>query len=290
VIQKQKAIVDQKNIIIEQKNKDITDSITYAKRIQEAILTSGEHCKKILPQHFILFKPKDIVSGDFYWAYASHNNNAIWTVADCTGHGVPGAFMSMIGSSLLNEIVIEKGITTANDILNELKSHIIKALGQTGVTGETRDGMDASLCIWHKDTNILEFAGAYNPLYIVRNQQSAVGLRTADCQLPTADCELIEIKADKQPIGYHPDKNSPFTRQEIQLQAGDTIYLFSDGYADQFGGEKSKKFSYKKFKDLLLSIQDRAMVEQKQILDETIEKWRGQQEQIDDICVIGVRI
>ena len=211
--------------------------------------------------------------------------------------------MSMIGSSLLNEIIIEKGITSANEILNELKSHIIKALGQTGVTGETRDGMDASLCIWHKDTNILEFAGAYNPLYIVRSQQSAVSSRQSAVSsrqsavssgtdgLKTEDCGLIEIKADRQPIGYHQGKEDlPFTKQEIQLYEGDTVYIFSDGYADQFGGDKNKKFSYTQFKELLLSVQDRAMEEQKQILDETIEKWRGQQEQIDDICVIGVRI
>ncbi|PIP54069.1 MAG: hypothetical protein COX07_07355 [Bacteroidetes bacterium CG23_combo_of_CG06-09_8_20_14_all_32_9] len=311
VIQKQKEIVVQKNKIIERRNKDITDSITYAKRIQEAILTSSEYCKQILPQHFILFKPKDIVSGDFYWAYASHNNNAIWTVADCTGHGVPGAFMSMIGSSLLNEIIIEKGITSANEILNELKSHIIKALGQTGATGETRDGMDASLCIWHKDTNILEFAGAYNPLYIVRSVgnspltkggAAACGLQGDLSSHSASRYELFEIKADRQPVGYHPGKeDSPFTKQEIQLQTGDTVYLFSDGYADQFGGEKNKKFTYKKFKDLLvetcpgmsqqgMSLQIKTMEEQKQILDETITKWRGEQEQVDDICVIGVRI
>ena len=355
---KQREIVDEKNRIIEQKNKDITDSIEYAKTIQEAILTSSEYCKQVLPQHFILFKPKDIVSGDFYWAYASKNNTAIWTVADCTGHGVPGAFMSMIGSSLLNEIIIEKGITSADIILNELKSHIIKALGPKGATGETKDGMDAALCIWYKDTNKLEFAGANNPLCIVRkiseevgspqstvgnkeevgsqqsrkdgisaplqsavgnneevgspaktgfplrsnrqsavgneeevgSQQSTVGNKNRNSEQKILNYELIEIKADKQPIGYEEGRDAPFTKHEIQLQKGDTIYTFSDGYKDQFGGPNDKKFSSKRFRELLISIQDKSMQEQKEILDETIEKWKGEQEQIDDICIIGVRV
>ena len=304
IIEKNTAEIRQQKEKIEQKNKDITDSIQYAKRIQEAILTSSEYCKQILPQHFILFKPKDIVSGDFYWAYASKNNTAIWTVADCTGHGVPGAFMSMIGSSLLNEIIIDKGITSADEILNELKSHIIKALGQTGATGEARDGMDAALCIWYKDTNKLEYAGANNPLCLIRNVETR-NVETRSASSPPAthntNPQLIEIKPDKQPIGYEEDKEAPFTKHEIQLQKGDTIYTFSDGYKDQFGGPNDpkgtssygagKKFSYKRFKELLLSIQDKSMQEQKEILDKTIEDWKGdKEEQIDDICIIGVRI
>ncbi|MBI4645737.1 MAG: PAS domain-containing protein [Bacteroidia bacterium] len=274
---------------IREKNKEITDSIKYAKKIQEAILTSSEYFQKILPQHFILFKPKDIVCGDFYWAYSLHDNNAIWTVADCTGHGVPGAFMSMIGSSLLDEIIIEKGITIANDILNELKAHIIKALGQTGATGEAKDGMDAALCIWHKDTNKLEFAGANNPLFLVRKNIAGSDIAKND-KVEFFGTDLAEFRADRQPIGYHDSNDAPFTQHEIQLQTDDTIYLFSDGYADQFGGEKEKKFTYKRFKELLLTITEKTMQEQKEILDETLEKWRGIQDQTDDICIIGVRI
>jgi serine phosphatase RsbU (regulator of sigma subunit) len=261
-----------KNKLIEQKNKEITDSILYAKKLQEAILTSSELCNQIIPNNFILFKPKDIVSGDFYWAYAAREDISIWTVADCTGHGVPGAFMNMIGSSLLNEIVIERSITDANLILDGLKSRIIKTFGKSGATGETRDGMDAALCVWHKKENRLEYAGAYNPLYLIRNSK------------------LIILEADRRPIGYHMEDSLPFTKQVIQLEKGDTIYLFSDGYVDQFGGVAGKKFSRKRFKELLLSIHHRPMPEQKQILDSTIEDWKGQAEQIDDICVIGVYI
>lgn len=287
--QKANELLVTKNIIIETKNKEITDSINYAKRIQEAMLsTSSELCKTILPNHFILYKPKDIVSGDFYWSYSPNKNCAIWVVADCTGHGVPGAFMNMIGSSLLNAIVVERGIIAANEILNELKTGIMKILGQTeetaetagtaenGVTGETRDGMDAALCVWHKDTNKLEYAGAFNPLYIIRNN------------------ELIVLEADRKPVGWwvYSDVESQrlFSRQEIQLKKGDMLYSSSDGYMDQFGGEKGKKFSKKRFKDLLLSINDKTMEEQNNMLHETFEQWKGEEEQVDDICVIGVRV
>jgi len=285
--QKANELLVTKNIIIETKNKEITDSINYAKRIQEAMLsTSRDLCKVILPNHFILYKPKDIVSGDFYWAYSPNKNTAIWIVADCTGHGVPGAFMNMIGSSLLNAIVVERGIITANDILNELKTGIMKILGQTeetaenaeaGVTGETRDGMDAALCVWHKDTNKLEYAGAFNPLYIIRNNK------------------LIILEADRRPVGWWVysavESERSFTRQEIQLEKGDVIYSSSDGYMDQFGGEQGKKYSKKRFKELLLSIHGKSMADQQYIMHDTFEKWKGhKEEQVDDICVIGVRV
>ena len=281
--------LNKKNEEIKQKNKDITDSIHYAQRIQEALLTSSEYCSKILPHHFILFKPKDIVSGDFYWACALRKNIAIWVLADCTGHGVPGAFMSMIGTSLLNEIVIEKGITSADKILNEMKSRIIKALGQKGATGETRDGMDAALCIWHKDTDKLEYAGANNSLFIIRKDITKSDIAKS-VKVRFHGENIAEIKPDRQPVGYEEGKEGLFTKHEIQLQKGDTLYTFSDGYQDQFGGEKDKKFMVKRFKELLVSIQDKSMQEQKGILDRTIENWKGDGEQIDDICVIGVRI
>jgi serine phosphatase RsbU (regulator of sigma subunit) len=277
--QKQKAneLLVAKNLIIETKNKEIMDSINYAKKIQEAmLLTSRDLCKTIFTDHFIMYLPKDIVSGDFYWAYSAHENQVIWTVADCTGHGVPGAFMNMIGSSLLNEIVIERGISTANNILDELKNGIMKALGQNGATGDSRDGMDAAICVWHKDTNKLEYAGAFNPLYLVRKNK------------------LIILEADRKPVGwwlYSDTIERPFTLQEIQLEKGDMIYLFSDGYVDQFGGEHGKKFSRRRFKDILLSIHNKPMEEQNDILHETFESWKShKEEQVDDICVIGVKI
>lgn len=264
-----------KNKTIEEKSKKIMDSILYAKKIQEAILTPPDLIHQVLSDHFVLYKPKDIVSGDFYWAYKIHNKYAIWMVADCTGHGVPGAFMSMIGNSLLNEIIIERNIISADTILDELKISIIKALGQAGATGEVRDGMDAALCVWNKETNILEFAGAFNPLYLVR------------------DGELQSIDADRKPVGWHfAYENSPFTKKEIKLNKGDSLYLFSDGYMDQFGGENGKKFSRQRFKDLLISISEDDVLSQKNSLDKTLEEWRLQanEDQVDDICVIGVKV
>ena len=274
--------------IVEERNKEISDSISYARTIQTAILPSEKLTRSLLLEHFILYKTKDIVSGDFYWVYQT-NNKVIYIAADCTGHGVPGAFMSMIGNSLLNEIIIEKGITEADKILNELRKAIINTLGQTGASGESRDGMDIALCVWHKDTNKpasaealpagrqgsagrLEFAGANNPLYLIRNG------------------ELIETKADKQPIGYEQGKDQPFTKHEIQLQKGDTIYIFSDGYQDQSGGPRNKKFMKKQFRQLFLDIQGKSMQEQKEILDNTIEAWKGDLEQVDDILVIGIEV
>jgi len=268
--------------------KEITDSINYAKLIQQAILPFDNEFNQHFTNSFILFKPKDVVSGDFYWIHQS-KDEVIWTVADCTGHGVPGAFMSMIGSSLLNELIIEKGITSANNILDELKKLIIKALGQTGKTGETKDGMDAALCVWNKKTNILEYAGAHNPLFIIRKNIASSSL-SSNNRIKFFGADLAEIKADKQPIGYWDEKDEPFTKHIVQLQTGDTLYLFSDGYSDQFGGIKNKKFTNKRFKNLLLSFQEKSMEEQKQILDKTIKIWKGDEEQVDDICIIGVRI
>ncbi len=257
---------------LEEKNQSITQSIRYAKRIQDAILVSQTYFNSMLPQNFIFFQPRDIVSGDFYWAYETPDNKAIWAVADCTGHGVPGAFMSMIGHSLLNEIIIEKGITAPDIILNELRKEIINSLGQTGAEGETKDGMDIALCTLDKDNRSIQYAGAYNPLYLVRNG------------------ELIEIKGDRQPIGYIRGNLGSFTKHELTIMKGDLIYLFSDGYIDQFGGSQGKKFKSRNFRELLQSLYGETMTNQKKILETVLSKWRGDQQQVDDICVVGVKV
>ena len=259
---------EQKQVVEEQK-KDITDSIRYAKNIQEALLPTIENIKNALPDGFVLFQPKDIVSGDFYWMQ-DHNNKVYFAACDCTGHGVPGAFMSMMGSSLLDEAVVEKGITQPNEIFSEVRKGFINALKQTGETGQQKDGMDAVLCSWNKN-GTLEYSLAYNPLLLIRNG------------------EILETKADKQPVGFHTKEQMPFTHHELKLEKGDTIYLFSDGYADQFGGKRNKKFMMKKFKKLLLSIQDKTMNEQKASLETTMAKWKSDTEQVDDILVMGVR-
>jgi len=296
---KQKDEIEGQKEEIEEKNKDIMDSINYAKRIQEAILPKDEEREKMLKDSFVLFKPKDVVSGDFYWM-AKRDDKVLITAADCTGHGVPGAFMSMIGAALLNEAVNEKGITRPGEVLNEVRSGIIKSLQQTGAEGESKDGMDAALCVLNKDGNLLSFAGANNPIYIIRKKGKPPKDKEGQALEPNIEengLKLYEIKADKQPVGYYTEEPEPFTSHDIDLFKGDIVYIFSDGFADQFGGPKGKKFKYKSFKELLLTIYEKTMQQQEEILDKTIEDWKahsdpegGTYEQIDDILVIGVRL
>ena len=269
-------IVKQKEEI-EYKNRNITDSINYAKRIQEAILPHYELMKSKYPESFIIYRPKDIVAGDFYW-FAEKEEKFIVAACDCTGHGVPGAFMSLIGYSLLNEVLLEKNFSSPAAALDSMKRGIIKSLGQTGAAGEQKDGMDMSLVTLeesedgNKSNRKLMYAGANNSLYVVRKG------------------ELIELNADKMPIGIYLGMDKPFSNKEMILEKGDTFYMFSDGYADQFGGEKGKKFTKKRFKDLLLSLERTPMSQQKNILDFTMDEWLTNQQPIDDILVIGIKI
>jgi serine phosphatase RsbU (regulator of sigma subunit)/ligand-binding sensor domain-containing protein len=256
---------------IADKNRSITDSIEYAKRIQNAVLPSKEFADEILPEHFILFRPRDIVSGDFYWM-TKKGNNIVIIAADCTGHGVPGAFMSMLGVSFLNEIVNRHQVTSADVILNSLRTDIKKTMGQKGKEGEAKDGMDIALCIIDQEEMKMQYAGAYNPLYLFRNN------------------ELIEYKADRMPIGIYVKEKESFTNNIIDLQKGDVFYIASDGYQDQFGGEDGQKFKTKNYKELLLEIHQKPMAEQREILNKRIDEWRGRWEQVDDIIILGIRI
>ena len=256
---------------IEKQNIKITDSIEYALRIQSAVFPPIEKRKGILPDHFVLHKPCDIVSGDFYWM-AKKDNRVFIAVADCTGHGVPGAFMSMLGVALLCEIVNKKASVYANGILNQLRGRVIHSLHQTGKKDEARDGMEMSLCIIDFDQRKVQFAGAYRPLYIIRKH------------------ELVELKADKMPIGIYDGRRRTFTNQEVVLDQDDCIYLSTDGYADQIGGPKRRSFKSKYLKELLLKIHEKDMKEQHSILATTIEEWRGEVEQIDDMLLIGIRL
>jgi serine phosphatase RsbU (regulator of sigma subunit)/Flp pilus assembly protein TadD len=290
--QKNEEITKQKEIVEEQ-HQEITDSISYAKRIQTALLTSDNYWEQISKEHFVLLKPKDVVSGDFFWAFQTDNNLAIWVAADCTGHGVPGAFMSMLGISFFNEIVVENGITNPSKILDKLRSKIIKALEQKGVDTQQKDGMDLALCAWDKNSDVLTFSGANNPLWVVRLIDNNLEQESENVNifcLPEYKHCLIEYKADKQPVGLFQGEMRPFSSQQVKLQKGDTVYTFSDGYADQFGGEKGKKFKLKSFKQLLLSVQENPLSKQKQLIDMQFEDWKGNLEQIDDVCVIGVKI
>lgn len=270
IITQSERIIQQKDLI-EKKNEEITDSILYASRIQEAVLPSIGVMDSYLSESFIFFKPKDIVSGDFYWA-AESDEKLIVTAVDCTGHGVPGAFMSMLGMSFLNEIVLKENIVEADEILNQLRAEVIKSLKQTGRENEAKDGMDMALCVIDKKNMKMQFAGANNPMYFVRNG------------------ELEKIKSDRMPIGYHFRIGNDFTKQEIDLLKGDVIYIFSDGFADQFGGKDGRKLKYQPFQDLLLEIHQKSLIDQKDHLDKFFSNWRGSYEQIDDVLVIGMKI
>lgn len=259
----------QKDFITAQKQ-EITDSILYAKKIQTAALPTNDYITKNLPEHFILFKPRDIVSGDFYWI-GRKDSKIIITAVDCTGHGVPGAFMSMLGISFLNKIVNEKSITNPGEILDKLRENIINALHPKGYETESKDGMDMSLCVINTKNNTIEFSGAYNSLFYMKNEK------------------ITEIKADRMPVALY-DVMKPFTVQTFNFNKGDSIYMFSDGYPDQFGGPENKKFMKRKLKSLLEEISKKNMKEQHQILDTTIEDWKGNEPQIDDILIIGVRL
>lgn len=293
-------ILLQKETVTHQKE-EIMDSIHYASRIQRAILPPKIFIEAVMPEeHFILNKPRDIVSGDFYWI-GQQKDEAVFIAADCTGHGVPGAFMSMLGVSFLNEIVNNRKITTANHILNELKSYVVRALHQTGKEDSSKDGMDMALCVLNKKTLHLQYAGANNPLYIVSPIDESLDIVRNNAPYNLTDSEekkcldngeykLFEIKADKMPIGIYSEDHESFSLVEIILNPGNSFYIFSDGYADQFGGPQQKKFKYKPFKQLLLELQNTPMPSQAGILDKTIEDWKGDLEQVDDILVFGVKI
>ena len=268
VISSQKAEIEEQHHVLEEQHKEITDSINYAKRIQDAILPPLKLVRGYMPDSFILYEPKDIVAGDFYWMEGI-NNLIIFAAADCTGHGVPGAMVSVVCHNAMNRAVREFMLVEPHDILDKTREIVLETFENSDE--QVNDGMDIALCTINTETNKLKFAGANNSLYFIRNG------------------ELSEVKPDKQPIGKY-DEAKPFTKHEIELEKGDVIYTFSDGYPDQFGGPKGKKFMYKPFRKLLLSIHHKPMEEQHHLLSKAFEDWRGEIEQIDDVCVIGVRI
>jgi len=267
-IEKQRDLAAAQRDQIAYQKKHITDSIMYAKRIQTALIPSLELFSDKL-EHFVLYKPLAIVSGDFYWV-ASQGNKQIIISADCTGHGVPGAFMSMLGVTMLNEIVSGKHILMPDQIIENLRQGIIKSLNQVAEEDSVKDGMDIAVCLVDFDENILWYSGANNPLYLVRGG------------------ELIHYRADKMPVAIH-YRMTPFTLHKIELQKGDAFYIFSDGYSDQFGGPKQKKFMSMQLKETLVAMAGKPMLQQGERLSEIFEEWRGDGPQIDDVSLIGVR-
>lgn len=270
-------VVQQKQEIELQKAKievlfnHVTDSIRYAKRLQDAILPPDSLVVKLLPESFVLYKPKDIVSGDFYWV-EKVGEKVLFATIDCTGHGVPGAIMSIVGHNQLKQAVAKVSSLQPSLILDELSKGVRESLHQHVEGSTTKDGMDMTLCALHMNSMQLEVAGAFNSLYFIR------------------DGEVQELKGNKFPVGVFVGEKKSFTNHKISVQKGDVIYLFSDGYADQFGGNKGKKFMVNQFRQLLISIHEKAMSEQKFILEQRLEEWKGAEDQVDDILVMGVRI
>ena len=261
--------------ITNSQKEEIISSINYAQRIQTAILPPETYITELINENFILYKPKEIVSGDFYWI-RQINQYIILVSADCTGHGVPGAFMSMLGISYLNEIVQRMEVIEANQILNELRKEIKHSLRQTGKKEESRDGIDMAICVIDPKNSIMQYSGANSPLYIISNTNREPVFK--------------ETKADMMPVGVHFSGDKSFTNHEIHLEIGDTFYIFTDGFIDQIGGYANTRFSSKKFKKLLLQIHNQPLFEQKEILERTLKEWMGEQPQRDDILVIGARM
>jgi sigma-B regulation protein RsbU (phosphoserine phosphatase) len=255
---------------IKYKNKLIKDSIQYAHTIQAAVLKASMNGSAFFPEQFCLLMPKDIVSGDFYWFYKI-NSKLLVGVFDCTGHGIPGAFMSIMGVTLLNETVIREKIIEPGLILNRLRERIIEALGQKGMISEVRDGMDGSIISYELTSRKLVYSGAYNPIYLIR------------------DNNIIELKGDRMPLSHHA-KMTDFSSQEIKTKPNDLIYLSTDGYKDQFGGQNLKKFGSARLKELLIRHHKNSLEVQKQLLQDAYLNWRNNEEQVDDITVVGLKL
>lgn len=281
----QRDLIEQQKGLVEEKQREILDSIHYAKSIQQAMLTSEEYIRRHLPDFFIYYQPKDIVSGDFYWG-TYHKGSFYLATADCTGHGVPGAFMSLLNISFLNENIVERGFSDPSQILNNQRTEIINALNANKEKLSTgtfvKDGMDCVLCKFDLTNLTLTYAAANNPLWLVRSE----GMH--DKNVPYF--QLREFAADKMPVGKYHDDMREFSQQSIPLQKGDVLYTFTDGFADQFGGKKGKKYKYKKLQETILSIAHMPMEDQKKILTKEFEDWKGNNEQVDDVLVIGVKI
>ncbi len=279
-IEAQLDMATQQRDTITMQNEKILDSIRYAERIQSAILPPEKTLSESLTDHFILFKPRDIVSGDYYWT-SRKNGKLLIAVADCTGHGVPGALLSVMGISSLNEIVSRSESLNAGKILEDLRTYVVRALHQTGTRYEARDGIEIALCIIDPENGTLEFSGANRPLYLLRSKGDKADGEAA---------RVIQYRGDRMPIGIYEQELAPFTTHSIKLQKNDAVYLFSDGYVDQLGGPKRKTFRVVRFRELLTRIHDRPMADQKRILLEQHQSWMDHAEQIDDILVLGFRL
>lgn len=282
-------IIEIRTAELRNKEQEITDSIRYALRIQLSIIPTAERFQNLLPKSFVFYKPKDIVSGDFYWI-DKVNDEVLFSAVDCTGHGVPGAMMSVIGLKSLNQATQDKQLSKPADILRHLDIEVNDTLRQSYDKNSVKDGMDLALCSINFKTNVLQYAGVFNSLWLVR-KNIANTYQKSNNKIVFYGDDLLEIKADKLYIGNNTDGIADtFTNHEINLQTNDCIYIFTDGFADQFGGEKGKKFKYNALKNLLISLVYLEPDEQKQKLEQAFEAWKGGLEQVDDVLLIGIKI
>lgn len=279
------------NEVITLSNRKLTDSINYAKRIQKGIFPSLSHLHELFPKSFCLFIPRDIVSGDFFW-FAQVDRLKIVAVADCTGHGVPGAFMSMLGITLLEDVIKDRKILSPEKALDALRSRVINVFQKRG-DSTPKDGLNISLCVIDEESKEIKFSGAYHPLLIIRKKQEEllqVNQTGIEATLVEEDLKLFQIKSDKQPIGHFIDEAKSFSLHTINYEEGDALYMYSDGFPDQFGGPNNKKFMSRRFKKLLMDHHHQTLDEQRQALKLALRNWMGDHEQIDDICVMGIKL
>ncbi len=277
--------------VLDLRNKEIRDSLNYASRIQQGLLPEEQELERLFPEHFILFRPLELVSGDFYWAGDAgegEEERRFFVAADCTGHGVPGAFMSLLAISFLNELIHDKGLRSPAAILDQLRDRVIRTLNPTNsVERETRaDGMDLTLIAYLPKKGVLEFSGANNPLYLIRRKEASIP-EDVDRSMEGEDRELHEFRTDRQPVGIS-ERSEPFTERRLTVEPEDRVFLLSDGMPDQFGGEKGKKFKYRRLKSNLLELSDRTMKEQRRILEERFYEWCNGYEQVDDVILAGI--
>ncbi len=250
--------------------RELAESIKYASYIQQAMLPDSSEISRYLSDSFLFHMPCNMVGGDFYFI-SGQKDNIYLAVGDCTGHGIPGAFMSVMGLSFLHVVISRFNPDNASQVLNQMREHVMKALSQTGAQTEQKDGIDMAICILNRNNNVMQFAGAVNPIYVVRNRT------------------LIEYQGDKMPVGIDSEQERPFTNHQIELEPGDMVYLFTDGFADQFGGSEGKKFKYRPFRELLTKISEFPADQQKIHLQQTFDTWKGNLKQLDDVLVFGFR-